>query len=101
MPGYGLFGKLTTEPQQRETLANILLEAAALMQDAPGCHSYIVSLDANDAGAVWVLELWDSKEAHDSSLSLPAVRELIARAMPLLKGSPQGISVTPLGGRGL
>jgi quinol monooxygenase YgiN len=101
MIDYGLIGKLSTEPHDREALVSILTEGVELMKAAPGCHIYIVNKDANDEGAVWVIELWESKEAHDQSLTLPGVQELIARAMPLLKGLPEGITVIPVGGKGL
>ena len=101
MVNYGMLGKLSTEPQDRETLVSILTEAAELMKDVDGFHTYIVTTDANDDGAVWVMELWESKEAHDQSLSLPAVRRLINKAMPILKGSPEGITVIPVSGKGL
>ena len=101
MTNYGLFGKLTTTAEDRETLVTILVQAADLMRNAPGCHTYIVTKDANDTGAVWVLELWDDQAAHDASLSLPGVRELISQAMPLLQGAPEGITVIPVAGKGL
>ena len=101
MVNFGMFGKLSTEPKNREKLVSILTEAAELMQDVDGCHTYIVSKDANDDGAVWVMELWDTKKAHDNSLTLPRVRELISKAMPILKGSPEGVTVIPVSGKGL
>lgn len=101
MTSYGLFGKLTTTAEDRETLVAILVQAADLMRNAPGCHTYIVTKDANDDSAVWVLELWSNQAAHDASLGLPGVRELISQAMPLLKGSPEGITVIPVAGKGL
>lgn len=101
MTNYGLFGKLSTAPEDRQTLVDILTNGAEKMKDVPGCHTYIVTKDANDEGAVWVIELWDTKESHDQSLTLPWVRELINQAMPILKGSPEGITVIPVSGKGL
>lgn len=101
MVDFGMFGKFTTAPEDRDTLVGILTEAAELVKDAEGCHSYIVSKDANDDSAVWVVELWASKEAHDQSLALPGVRDLINKAMPILTGQPEGITVIPVSGKGL
>ena len=99
---YGLHGKLQAKENQGQELANILLEAAALMQSAEGCALYVVSVDQNDPDAVWVTEIWDSKKDHDNSLSIPGVRELIGKAIPLLEGSPQqGQTLEILGGLGL
>lgn len=101
MVNYGLIGKLSTEPRNRESLVNILAEGVKLMKDVPGCHTYIVTKDNNDEGVVWVMELWETEEAHDQSLYLPGVQELISKAMPLLNGKPEGISVIPVSGKGL
>ncbi len=98
---FGMVGKLHTAPQDRETLAGILTQAAVLMNEVPGCRLYVVSRDAADEGALWVMELWESQEAHDQSLTQPAVRALIAQAMPLLTGAPEGASLIPVGGKGL
>lgn len=99
---YGLHGKLVAKDGRGEALARILLEAAALMESAPGCHLYAVSLNRADPNQVWVTEIWDSKADHDNSLSLPGVRELIGKAMPLLDGSPQGgQELKVLGGLGV
>jgi quinol monooxygenase YgiN len=98
---YGLYGKLQAQPGQRDALAEILLRAARMMEDAPGCILYVVSTSPDDPDGVYVMELWDSKDDHDRSLQLPGVRELIAQAMPILGGPPQGTTLDVLGGRGL
>lgn len=71
MAGFAMCGKMTTAPENRDALVAILSQAAEMMRTAEGCHSYIVYTDADDAGAVWVTEMWESKEAHDASLTLP------------------------------
>ena len=48
------------------------------------------------------MEVWESKEDHDNSLKLPAVRELITQALPLLDGNPTGgTTLEVLGGKGV
>ena len=101
MSNYGMVGKLTTAPEDRDKLIDILTQAAEGMQDLEACHLYVVSKDADDDGAVWVMELWESKEAHDESLKLDSVRNLIGQAMPLLKGQPEGTTLIPVSGKGL
>ncbi|MGI9541816.1 MAG: putative quinol monooxygenase [Cyclobacteriaceae bacterium] len=102
MNRYGLHGKLKAKESKGDELAAILLEASQLVAPAKGCHLYIVSKDQNDADAVWVTEVWDSKEDHDNSLTVKGVRELIGQAMPLLDGPPEkGQELTILGGAGL
>jgi quinol monooxygenase YgiN len=98
---FSMVGNLTTTPENRDKLINILLQAAALMDDQQRCKFYIINKDRDDAGKVWVMELWDSKDAHDAALTLPEVRALIGQAMPLLVGQPSGASLDVMGGKGL
>jgi quinol monooxygenase YgiN len=52
--------------------------------------------------SIGVTEVWDNKEDHDDSLTVPACRELIAKAIPLLHSSPEkAIEFEVLGGKGL
>ena len=95
---YGLIGKMIAAPDQRDTLIAILLESLAGM---PGCLSYIVATDPADADAIWITEVWDSAESHRGSLSLPAVREAIGRARPLIAGFGDSVTTEPVGGVGM
>lgn len=101
-PKYGLHGKLVAKQGTGEDLVEILLEAARLMQTAKGCHLYAVGIDPENADEIWVTEIWDNKEAHDNSLQLPGVKELIGKAIPILDGSPtKGQEWHILGGTGI
>ena len=95
---YGLIGKFTAASGRRDELIAILLEG---IHDMPGCLSYIVARDPQDADAVWITEVWDSESSHKASLQLPAVKDAISKALPLIAdfGSPQ--RVEPVGGHGL
>ena len=95
---YGLIGKMTVVPGQRDTLAAILLEGTAEM---PGCLSYVVAADPTDADALWISEVWDSQASHQASLALPAVQAAIARGRPLIAGFSNRVETVPLGGVGL
>jgi quinol monooxygenase YgiN len=95
---YGLIGKMMAAPGQRDALIAILLESVA---DMPGCLSYIVATDPADANAIWITEVWDNEASHAASLSLPAVKEAIAKARPLIAGFGDHIVTTPIGGHGL
>ena len=70
-------------------LSAILLEAAALMQSADGCLLYVVGCTQENPDDILVTEIWDSKEDHDNSLSYPGVKELIAKAIPILASNPE------------
>jgi quinol monooxygenase YgiN len=97
---YGMFGKLTAQPGRRDALVGILLENARRMAEV-GAQVYIVNTTPNDPDVVWIVDIWDSKEAHDASLRLDHVRSAITRAMPLLAKAPDGIELTPIDGAGL
>ena len=95
---YGLIGKMTAVPGQRDLLAAMLLESTQAM---PGCLSYIVAADPADADALWITEVWDSTASHQGSLSLPAVKATIAKARPLIAGFSNRVETVPIGGYGL
>ena len=99
---YALIGNFITAPNDRDALIEILEEAATIMEDVNGCKQYILYEDAVDDEKIWVTEIWESKEAHDESLTRTDVRAIIAHAIPLLKGTPeQGIQLIPVSGKGL
>jgi quinol monooxygenase YgiN len=95
---YGLIGKMKAQPGQRDALIAILLEGVSGM---PGCLSYIVATDPADGDAIWITEVWDSKDNHRASLALPAVKDAIARGRPLIAGFEQHVETTPVGGHGI
>ena len=63
---YGLIGKIKTLPGQRDALISILIAGVSGM---PGCLSYVVAQDSTDANAIWITEVWESKESHKASLT--------------------------------
>jgi quinol monooxygenase YgiN len=95
---HGLIGKMVAAPGQRDALIALILEGSGEM---PGCLSYIVAKDITDENAIWVTEVWDSQESHKASLSIPAVKATIAKAMPLIAGFEPGAVTEPVGGIGL
>src|SRR5690349_14552389 len=72
---YGLIGKMKAVPGKRDALIAILLEG---VNEMPGCLSYVIAQDQTDPDAIWITEVWDSKESHKASLSLPAVQRAIS-----------------------
>jgi quinol monooxygenase YgiN len=97
-PMYGLIGKMIAAPGKRDELIAILTAGVAGM---PGCLSYIVAEDAADANAIWITEVWDSQASHDASLTLPSVKDAIAKGRPMIAGFSDGVVTTPVGGYGL
>jgi reactive intermediate/imine deaminase len=95
---YGLIGKMVAIPGSRDALAAIMLDDAGTM---PGCLSYVVAKDPRDANALWITEVWDSAASHKASLSLPRVREAIAKGRPLIASFGDNVESEPIGGLGL
>jgi quinol monooxygenase YgiN len=97
-PMFGLIGKVSVVPGQREALAKVLLEGTQAM---PGCLGYVVASDPADADALWITEVWESRDSHQASLSLPAVQAAIAKGRPLIAGFGARVETVPIGGYGL
>lgn len=95
---YGLIGKMLAAPGRRDDLVAVLLEGVAGM---PGCLSYVVARDTADPDALWISEVWQSRQAHEASLALPSVREAIARGRPIIAGFGERFETEPVGGHGL
>jgi quinol monooxygenase YgiN len=95
---YGLIGKMTAKPGQRDALQAILLETDGGM---PGCSSYVIAQGSSDPDALWITEVWADQASHAASLSLPSVQSAIARARPLIGGFSNRVVTTPVGGIGL
>lgn len=95
---YGLIGKITAVPGQRDALDTILLEG---MDEMPGCLSYVVATDPTDADVLWITEVWDSRASHRASLELPTVQDAIASGRPLIEEFTERVETVPVGGHGL
>lgn len=95
---YGLIGKMSAVPGQRDALISVLLQGIAEM---PGCLSYVVARDPADVNAIWITEVWDSEQSHRASLSLPSVQQAIAQGKPLIASFDPPTVTEPVGGHGL
>src|SRR5579871_6445363 len=91
---YGTIGQILTAPENRDTVIGLLRDGSAKM---PGCLSYVVAKDAARDDAIWVTETWADKQSHQNSLSLPQVREAIAKARPLITGFGTRVETVPVG----
>ncbi len=95
---YGLIGRILAVPGKRDELLAILVPGEEGM---PGCLSYIVATDPQNADAIWVTEVWETQDAHRASLQIPAVQAAIARARPIIAGFDSRTETVPVGGIGL
>lgn len=97
---YALINRLTAKPGQRGRVVEILVESGKLFGDDPDCLLYLVSESPDQPNLIWVIDLWETKEAHQAALNAPALRPYIEQAMPLLEGMPEQIEIRPVGGKG-
>lgn len=95
---YGLITSMTAVPGRRDDLIAILMASVSNM---PGCLSYVVAKDSKDENTIWITEIWDSKESHDASLSLPGVRQAISAGRPMISAFGNQVITIPVGGYGL
>ena len=82
-PQYGLIGQMIAKPGERAALVAALSEGTGAM---PGNIAYLIGEDSANPDAVWIVELWDSKDSHAASLTLPAVQDAIRKGRPLIAG---------------
>jgi quinol monooxygenase YgiN len=92
---YGLIGQMLVTPGNRDALIAILAEGTGAM---PGCLSYIIAKDGENADAIWITEVWDSKDNHAASLKLPAVQAAIAKGRPMIAGFGHRFETLPVAG---
>ena len=95
---YGIIGKMLANEGKRDELIAILLDGT---RDMPGCLSYVISRDLSDENALWVTEVWESKEDHEASLSLESVQQAIASGRPMIAGFGERFETAPVGGHGI
>jgi quinol monooxygenase YgiN len=62
-----------------------------------GCLLYEVGVNDSDKDSVFVIEIWDSAEAHLASLNSPEVQASITQAKPLLSGKFDGFRFDVVG----
>ncbi|MDL1900067.1 antibiotic biosynthesis monooxygenase [Anaerolineae bacterium CFX9] len=98
---YGLMGKISAQPGQREALIGHLIDGLRHLSALDGCYAYIISRAADDPDGIWVTEAWRSAEDHLASLSNEGVRAVITAARPLIAGMSDRVEFEPVAGKGL
>ena len=101
MNKYSLFGKFTIQAGKRDTMVDILLEAAQSMKNLDECELYLVNISESDPDSVYVYEVWRNEEAHQASLTLETTQTLINRARPIMTGMERINTLKTMGGKGL
>jgi quinol monooxygenase YgiN len=78
-------GTLGAVPGKRDELVALLTRRSDVLESI-GCLAYEVGINDDEPDTVFVVELWESAEAHRASLALPEVQASIASARPILTG---------------
>lgn len=89
-------GTIGTQPGKRDDVVAILTRMNPELKES-GCLLYEVGVNESEPDTVFVTELWESAETHESSLHLASVQAAIAEAMPLLSGAMGGHQFTVIG----
>lgn len=95
---YGLITRLTAHPGRRDELGLCLLDPNV---KRPGCHSYVVAHDLDDADALWVTEVWMSKAAHGAWSADIRESGVMRSALALIATWGDTVFTRPIGGVGL
>jgi hypothetical protein len=61
----------------------------------------VIAKDVSNGDAIWISEVWDSRANHEASLSLPSVKDAIAKNLPLIAGMGDSTITIAVGGHGL
>ncbi|WP_100406987.1 putative quinol monooxygenase [Bacillus solitudinis] len=101
MSKFSLYGRFTVKEDDRDTLVDILLEAAQSMENLAECEIYLVNISDTEPNSVFVYEVWSNEDAHQASLSLESTQTLIKRAQPIIMGMERISTLKPMGGKGI
>ncbi|WML46722.1 putative quinol monooxygenase [Neobacillus sp. PS3-34] len=101
MSKFSLFGKFTVQEGERDTMVDILLEAAESMKNLDECEIYLVNISKSEPNCVYVYEVWSNENAHQASLTLEATQTLISRAKPIITGMERISTLKTRGGKGI
>ena len=94
------YGKAQARAGHGQELAEVLLAAAAELEDDPGCRLYLINRQAGQPDVIWVTELWRDQAALDASLERIRGSDSVAAAMALVEDWEM-IELEQLGGKGV
>ena len=89
-------GILGVKSGHRDKVVEILVRSKPDLE-ANGCLLYEVGINNEFDNTVFVSELWESSEAHKTSLQLHSVQSAIQEAMPFLSGEMSGNQFSVVG----
>jgi quinol monooxygenase YgiN len=63
----------------------------------PGCRSFVVANDPTNPDSLWITEVWDSEQAWQASMEIPAIKSSIDKAAALVADWGQTVVTAPVG----
>jgi quinol monooxygenase YgiN/mannose-6-phosphate isomerase-like protein (cupin superfamily) len=96
------YAKATAKPGEGDLLADLMLEVADSVRQAPGCDLYIVNRVPGERDTIWITELWAGQAELDGALELARASEdgLMGRVMEVVDAFDR-IDLEPVGGVGM
>ena len=92
--------KTIAKPGKRDELIELLRGAIEILERTPGCIYYLVST-TDEPDAIWVWELWASKEAKDALATNPETAEAMKALMPHIASTTDRTIMTVVEGFGI
>ncbi|HEV3359197.1 MAG TPA: antibiotic biosynthesis monooxygenase family protein [Pseudonocardiaceae bacterium] len=88
MTGFAVYGTMTARPGQRAALIDEIRTAIAALDEPPGLLDYTINTVLDDPDALWITEVWTTKDAHDTATRTTANKARTARFAELLAAAP-------------
>jgi quinol monooxygenase YgiN len=92
-------GRMTAKEGKGDELAELMLAAAAGLEDDPGCDLYLINRQADDPDTIWITELWRSKAALDAAIEKIRGSDDVSKVMAIVADASP-VELELLGGKG-
>lgn len=81
---FGIQVTLKAVKGKGDILAKIMLNTAQVIENLPGCQTYIVIRSMSDPDQIMITEIWDCQQTHQASLANHEVSSLINSTRSLI-----------------
>ncbi|CAH1660261.1 putative quinol monooxygenase [Chelatococcus asaccharovorans] len=72
-----IHARFAVAPAAHAAFTSAMAQAATLARAEPGCVAYQFSVDLDDPGAFFLLELWESEAALEAHMQTPHLRDFL------------------------
>ena len=93
-------GKMTVQPGKRDEVIQRLGESIEVLQRTPGCIYYLIGT-TDEPDAIWISELWASREAKEALATSPETAKVMKEIMPLVISLTDQTVMTVVAGYGV